>query len=95
LKPHAAGKGGEPKTVPKHRRERRGFDDKTLSVYGPGLPAKAVQENLKDIYNDGVPPELISRITDEVKGLSWEWRAGPLEADCVKTPNKTLYAIGV
>jgi transposase-like protein len=48
----AAAKGEfEPKTVPEHQRERRGFDGKILSVYGPGLPAEAVGENLKGIYN--------------------------------------------
>jgi transposase-like protein len=60
----------EPQTVPKRQREWRGFDDKTLPVYGLGLSTKAVQENLKDIYNAGVSPELISRVTDEVKGLA-------------------------
>jgi transposase-like protein len=59
----------EPKIVPKHQREWRGFDDKILSMYGLGLSTKAIQENLKDIYNAGVSPELISRVTDEVKGM--------------------------
>ena len=38
------------------------------------LTAKAIQENLKDMYNVDVSPELISRGTDEVKGLAEEWR---------------------
>jgi transposase-like protein len=59
----------KPQIVPKHQWERRGFDDKILSMYGLGLSTKAIQENLKDIYNAEVPPELISRVTDEVKGL--------------------------
>jgi transposase-like protein len=70
----------EPKIIPKHQREWRGFDDKILSMYGLGLSTKAIQENLKDIYNVDVSPELISRVTDEVKGLVDEWRSRPLEA---------------
>jgi transposase-like protein len=70
----------EPKIVPKHQREWRGFDDKILSMYGLGLSTKAIQENLKEIYNVDVSPELISRVTDEVKGLVEEWRNRPLEA---------------
>jgi transposase-like protein len=70
----------EPQTVPKNQREWRGFDDKILSKYGLGLSTKAIQENLKGIYNVDVSPELISRVTDEVKGLVEEWRARPLEA---------------
>jgi transposase-like protein len=69
----------EPKIVPKHQRERHCFDDKTLPVYGQSLPTKAVQENLKDIYNSGVPPELKSHVTDEIKGLAEEWWTRPLE----------------
>ena len=69
----------EPAIIPKHQREWRGFDDKILSMYGLGLSARAIQENLKDIYNVDVSPELISRVTDEVKGLVEEWRNRPLE----------------
>ena len=43
-------------------------------MYGLGLSTKAIQEHLKDIYNIEVSPELISRVTDEVKGLVEEWR---------------------
>jgi transposase-like protein len=69
----------EPQIVGKHQREWRGFDDKILSMYGLGLSTKAIQENLKEIYNVDVSPELISRVTDEVKGLVEEWRNRPLE----------------
>jgi len=70
----------EPQIIPKHQREWRGFDDKIHSMYGLGLSTKAIQENLKDIYNVDVSPELISRVTDEVKGLVEEWRNRPLES---------------
>jgi transposase-like protein len=69
----------EPLVVRKHQREWRGFDNKILSMYALGLSTKAIQENLKDIYNVEVSPELISRVTDEVKGLVEEWRNRPLE----------------
>src|SRR5215469_6563679 len=69
----------EPQIVAKHHREWRGFDDKILSMYSLGLSTKAIQENLKEIYNVDVSPELISRVTDEVKGLVDEWRNRPLE----------------
>jgi transposase-like protein len=75
-------RGGEyePQIIPKHQREWRGFDEKILSMYGLGLSTKAIQENLKEIYNVDVSPELISRVTDEVKGLAEEWRNRPLES---------------
>jgi transposase-like protein len=69
----------EPKIIPKHQREWRGFDDKLLSMYGLGLSTKAIQENIKEIYNVEISAELVSRVTDEVKGLVDEWRNRPLE----------------
>ena len=69
----------QPKVIPKHQREWRGFDDKILSMYGLGLSTKEVQEGLKELYSVEVSPELISRVTDEVKGLIEEWRNRPLE----------------
>jgi transposase-like protein len=69
----------EPKVVAKHQREWRGFDQKILSMYALGLSTKAIQENIKDIYNVEISPELVSRVTDEVKGLVEEWRNRPLE----------------
>ena len=70
----------EPKVIPKHQREWRGFDDKILSMYGLGLSTKQIQAHLKEIYNVEVSPELISRVTDEVKGLVEEWRNRPLDS---------------
>ena len=70
----------EPQTVPKHQKEFRGFDGKILSMYALGLTTRQIQDHLKDIYAVDVSPELISRVTDEVKELAAEWRGRALEA---------------
>jgi transposase-like protein len=72
----------EPKVIPKYQREWKGFDNKILSMYALGLSTKAIQENIKDIYNVDISPELVSRVTDEVKGLVEEWRNRPLDPFC-------------
>jgi transposase-like protein len=69
----------EPHIIPKHQREFRGFDDKILSMYALGLTTRQIQDHLKEIYAVDVSPELISRVTDEVKELAAEWRGRPLE----------------
>ena len=69
----------EPQIVAKHQREWRGFDDKILSMYGLGLSTQGIREHIKDIYNVEISAELVSRVTDEVKGLVDEWRSRPLE----------------
>ena len=68
----------EPKTIGKHQRERRGFDDKILATYSRGMSTRGMQAAIKDICNVGIPPELASRATDEAKGLAEEWRNRPL-----------------
>jgi len=70
----------EPQIVPKHQREFRSFDDKILSMYALGLTTGQIQDHLKDIYAVEVSPELLSRVTDEVKELVSEWRGRALEA---------------
>jgi len=69
----------EPRIVPKHQREWCGFDDKILSMYGLGMATQGIRERIKDIYNVEISPELVSRVTDEVKGLVDDWRSRPLE----------------
>jgi transposase-like protein len=49
-------------------------------MYALGLSTTAIRENIKDIYNVDISAELVSRVTDEVKGLVEEWRKRPLEA---------------
>ena len=70
----------EPRIVPKHQKEFRGFDDKILSMYAPGLTTRQIQDHLKDIYAVDVSPELISRVTDGVKEPAAEWRGRAPEA---------------
>jgi transposase-like protein len=69
----------EPKVIPKHQREGRGFDDKILAMYSHGMSTQGIQATIKDIYNVDISPELVSRVPDEVKGMVEEWRSRPLE----------------
>jgi len=70
----------EPKIIPKHSREFKGFDDKILSMYARGMSTREITEHLKEIYGTEVSPELISRVTDSVMEMLEEWRNRELEA---------------
>jgi transposase-like protein len=72
--------GFEPAIIPKHQREWRGFDEKILAMYSHGMSTPGIQATIKDIYNVDISQELVSRVTDEVKGLAEEWRNRPLDA---------------
>ena len=69
----------EPQIIQKHQREWRGFDEKILAMYSHGMSTQGIQATIKDIYNVDISAELVSRVTDEVKGLVEEWRNRPLE----------------
>lgn len=69
----------EPAIVPKHQREFKGFDDKIISMYSRGMTTREITEHLKEIYGTEISPELVSRVTDEVKELLEAWRARSLE----------------
>jgi transposase-like protein len=70
----------DPQIIGKHQREWRGFDDKILAMCSHGMSTQWIQATIKDIYNIDISPELVSRVTDEVKGMAGEWRNRPLEA---------------
>jgi transposase-like protein len=59
--------------------EFRVFDDKILSMYTLGLTTRQIQAHLQENYAVEVSPELISRVTDDVKELTAKWRSRPLE----------------
>jgi transposase-like protein len=62
----------EPRIITKHQREFRRVDDKILSMYALGLTTRQIPDHLKAIYAVDVSPELISRVTDDVKELASE-----------------------
>jgi transposase-like protein len=69
----------EPQIAPKHQRGFRGFGGKILPVHALGLTARQIQYRLKGICAVEAPPELISRVTGEVKEPAAEWRGRALE----------------
>jgi transposase-like protein len=77
--PHDRDGEFEPAIVPKNQREWRWFDEKILAMYSHGMSTQGIQATIKEIYNVDISAELVSRVTDEVKGLAEEWRNRPLE----------------
>jgi hypothetical protein len=50
--------------------EFRGFDDTILSMYALGLTTRQIQDHRKEICAVDLSPELVSRVTGEVKELA-------------------------
>jgi len=70
----------EPKIVPKHQREWRGFDDKILSMYALGMTVRDIKKHLEEIYQVEVSKDLISRVTDAIVDEVEQWRSRELES---------------
>ena len=69
----------EPQLVPKHQRTFAGFDDKIIAMYARGMTVRDIREQLEELYDVDVSPDLISRVTDGVLDELRVWQSRPLE----------------
>ena len=70
----------EPKIVKKGQRRFKGFDDKIIALYSRGMSTRDIQDQLKEIYDVDISPELVSRVTESVIDDVRQWQNRPLEA---------------
>ncbi len=70
----------EPQLVRKRQVRLQGFDEKVLSLYARGMTTRELQDHLEEIYEVGVSPALISRVTDAVLDEVKAWQNRPLDA---------------
>jgi Transposase, Mutator family len=76
LRCRAIGGGSfEPQLIAKGQTRFHGFDDKILSLYARGVTMREIQGHLAELYATDVSPDLISRVTDEVR----DWQNRPLD----------------
>lgn len=69
----------EPKLVPKHQRRLSEFNDLVCGLYGRGMSARDIADQMLDTYKVEMSPELVSRITDAVMDEVKAWRTRPLD----------------
>ena len=70
----------EPKILPKRQKRIDGFDDKIISLYARGMSTRDIQNQIKDLYEVEVSPNLISNITDSVLDDVKSWQNRTLDA---------------
>ena len=69
----------EPIILPKHEKRSPLFNDQIISMYSFGMSDRDIKTHLEKIYNVGVSPDLISRVTNAVLEEVREWQNRPLE----------------
>ena len=70
----------EPKIIAKHCRNADGMEDKILSLYACGMSQRDISEQIKELYDVDISPELVTKITEKIMPEVVAWQNRPLEA---------------
>jgi transposase-like protein len=72
----------EPLIVRKGQTRLEGFNERVIAPYARGMTVRGIRARLREMYDAGVLPGLVSRVTDGVPEELQERRSRPLEQAC-------------
>lgn len=61
------------KIVPKYQRNVTGIEDKILALYAAGMTTRDITEQVKNLYDVEISPEMVSNITNRIIPIVTEW----------------------
>lgn len=70
----------EPKIIGKYNRNADGMEEKILSLYSCGMSQRDIAEQIKNLYDVEISPELISKISEKIMPEVTAWQNRPLES---------------
>ena len=70
----------EPKIIGKYNRNVDGIEEKILSLYACGMSQRDIAEQIKNLYDVEISPELVSKISEKIMPDVTAWQNRPLEA---------------
>ena len=70
----------EPKIISKYNRNADGMEEKILSLYACGMSQRDIAEQIKNLYDVEISPELVSKISEKIMPDVTAWQNRPLEA---------------
>ena len=70
----------EPKIIGKYSRNADGMEEKILSLYACGMSQCDIAEQIKNLYDVEISPELVSKISEKIMPEVNEWQNRPLES---------------
>ena len=70
----------EPQIIAKYNRNADGMEEKILGLYAAGMSIRDISEQIKNLYDVEISPELVSKISEKVMPQVAEWQNRPLEA---------------
>lgn len=69
----------EPKIIGKYNRNADGMEEKILSLYACGMSQRDIAEQIKNLYDVEISPELVSKISEKIMPEVTAWQNRPLE----------------
>ena len=81
----------EPSIISKYSRNADGMEEKILSMYSCGMSERDISEQIKNLYDVEISPELVSKISEKIMSEVTAWQNRPLNSVNVKRKcQKTL-----
>ena len=72
--------GYEPKIISEYNRNADGMEEKILSLYACGMSQRDIAEQIKNLYDVEILPELVSRISEKILPEVTAWQNRPHES---------------
>ncbi|NLB55103.1 MAG: IS256 family transposase [Lentisphaerae bacterium] len=69
----------EPQIIEKYNRNADGMEDKILSLYSCGMSQRDIAEQIKNLYDVEISPELVSKISEKIMPEVAAWQNRALE----------------
>ena len=70
----------EPKIIGKYSRNADGMEEKILAMYSCGMSQRDIAEQIKELYDVEISPELVTKISEKIMPEVVAWQNRPLEA---------------
>ena len=69
----------EPKIIGKYNRNAEGMEEKILALYACGMSQRDISEQIKNLYDVEISPELVSKISEKIMPEVIAWQTRGLE----------------
>ena len=70
----------KPQIISKYSRNAEGMEEKILALYTCGMSQRDISEQIKNLYDVDISPELVSKISEKIMPEVTAWQNRPLEA---------------
>ena len=70
----------EPQIISRYSRNADGMEEKILALYACGMSQRDISEQIKNLYDVDISPELVSKISEKIMPEVTAWQNRPLEA---------------